>query len=340
MKRKKILYICGSLNQTTQMHQISKQLEDHEAYFTPFYATGVLEMARRLGFLNRTILGGQMASQCRAYLRDQGLSVDERALSHDYDLVVTCTDQLVQANIRRRPIVLVQEGILDPVNLRMSLGKRLPLIPRWWSGTAATGQSRLFRRFCVASEGYRQYFISHGLDPEKILVTGIPNFDDCERYHTNDFPRRDYVLVCTSDMRETTKRDDRKAFIRRAVEIARGRPLIFKLHPNENLARARREIAEVVPGAPVFDAGSAEEMVANAEAVICQYSSLIFVAMALGKECYSYFDLDEVRRLLPVQNQCAAENIAEVCREVLAEADGSRVVPERPGFRVERVGAL
>ena len=31
-------------------------------------------------------------------------------------------------------------------------------------------------KFCVASEGYRDLFISKGVKPEKIYVTGIPNF--------------------------------------------------------------------------------------------------------------------------------------------------------------------
>ena len=75
-------------------------------------------------------------------------------------------------------------------------------------------------------------------------MTGIPNFDDCRRFLRNDFPHRDYVLVCTSDARETLKRDDREAFLQRAVEIAAGRPLVFKLHPNENAgARDRRRSA-------------------------------------------------------------------------------------------------
>lgn len=58
-------------------------------------------------------------------------------------------------------------------------------------------------------------------------------------------------------------------------------------------------------------------MVANAQTVICQYSSLAFVALALGKDLHSYWDLGELRRFLPLQNRRAAKNVADVCREVL-----------------------
>ena len=59
-------------------------------------------------------------------------------------------------------------------------------------------------------------------------------------------------------------------------------------------------------------------MVANARVVICQYSTLAFVGLALGKEVHSYFDLDDLRRLLPLQGGTAAARIADVCRDLLA----------------------
>ncbi len=59
-------------------------------------------------------------------------------------------------------------------------------------------------------------------------------------------------------------------------------------------------------------------MVANCDVLVTQYSSTAFVGLALGKEVHSYFDLAELRRLLPVQNRAAARRIAAVCRELLA----------------------
>jgi hypothetical protein len=132
-------------------------------------------------------------------------------------------------------------------------------------------------------------------------------------------PHRHYVLVCTSPLREIFRGEDRPAFIRSAVEIAGGRPLIFKLHPNENLERATREIRRHAPGALVLASGSAEEMIANCDVLITRFSSTAFVGLALGKETHSDFNMDEMRRLTPVQNGSAALNIAKVCRRVLEE---------------------
>ena len=44
----RILFICGSMNQTTQMHEVSRHLTEYERAFTPFYCDGVLEAMRRL----------------------------------------------------------------------------------------------------------------------------------------------------------------------------------------------------------------------------------------------------------------------------------------------------
>jgi len=149
-------------------------------------------------------------------------------------------------------------------------------------------------------------------------VTGIPNFDDCRRFRENDFPLRGYVLAATSDTRETLKPDDREAFVKRVVEIACGRPIVFKLHPNENAARSSREIERWAPGARVFADGDANAMVANCDALVTQWSSLAYVGLALGKECHSAFDVEELRRLVPLQNGGAsARNIADVCEGLL-----------------------
>ena len=233
--------------------------------------------------------------------------------------MVTCSDVYVQKNIRDNRIVLVQEGITDPETFAFRLVTRFRFLPLWLAGTAATGLSDAYRKFCVASEGYRDFFIRKGARAVKIVVTGIPNFDDCGRYRANNFPHHHYVLVCTSPLREVFRGEDREAFIRQAVAIAGGRQLIFKLHPNENARRATREISRYAPGATVFTTGSAEEMIANCDVLITRYSSTAFVGLALGKETHSDFDMDELRRLTPVQNGSAALNIAKVCRQLLEE---------------------
>ena len=317
--KKRIMFICGSMNQTTQMHQISRQLSDYEHSFSPYYCDGFDELLRRLGLMEFTIIGHKLAGRCRRYLEDHGLPIDYQGRNGPYDLVVTCSDVYVQKNIRDNRIVLVQEGITDPETFAFRLVTRFRFLPLWLAGTAATGLSDAYRKFCVASEGYRDFFIRKGARAVKIVVTGIPNFDDCGRYRTNDFPHRHYVLVCTSPLREVFRGEDREAFIRQAVAIAGGRQLIFKLHPNENARRATREISRYAPGATVFTTGSAEEMIANCDVLITRYSSTAFVGLALGKETHSDFDMDELRRLTPVQNGSAALNIAKVCRQLLEE---------------------
>ena len=317
--RKRIFFICGSMNQTTQMHQISKHLTDYAHSFSPYYCDGFDEILRRLRLIEFTIAGNKVVGRCRTYLQNHGLLIDYRGKNRPYDLVVTCSDVYLQKNIRDNRIVLVQEGITAPESIMFHLVKRFRFLPRWMADTAATGLSDAYRAFCVASEGYRDFFIRKGVRPEKIVVTGIPNFDDCRRYCTNDFPYRSYVLACTSPLREIFQREDREAFIRRAVEIAGGRQLIFKLHPIENVERATREIRAHAPGAMVFATGSAEEMIANCDVLLTRFSSTAFVGVALGKETYSDFDMDELRRLMPLQNGSAALNIANVCRRVIEE---------------------
>jgi hypothetical protein len=317
-RRKRILFICGSLNQTTQMHQVAGELAEHEHAYTPYYGHGYIETLRRARCLEFTVLGDKLRRRCLAYLEREGLPIDLHGRRGGYDLVLTCSDLIVPRNIRRRPVVLVQEGILDPASLPFHLCRRLKVLPLWLAGTSTTGLSKRYDRFCVASDGYRDLFAANGAAADRIVVTGIPNFDDCRRYERNDFPHRHFVLVCSSDARETFKRDDRAAFIGRCVEIAAGRQLIWKLHPNENAARAKREILDLAPGALVYSSGCAEEMIANCDVLVTQYSSTVFVGIALGKEVHSYNDLAEVRRLMPLQNGSAARNIAAVCREVLA----------------------
>jgi len=314
---KRVLFVCGSLNQTTQMHQVARELPEVMAVFTPYYADGLLEACRRLRLVEFSVLGDKLRRRCLDYLERERLAIDVGGRAGGYDLAVTCSDLVVPRNLRARPVVLVQEGILDPDSLGLRLWRRWPFLPRWIGGTTTTGLSRRYDRFCVASQGYRDVFTRNGAPPERIVVTGIPNFDDCRRYLENDFPHRGFVLVCTSDARETFKRDDRAAFIADCVEFAAGQPLIFKLHPNENAARARAEIARHAPGARVYADGSAEHMIANCDALVTQWSSTVFVGVALGKPVHSYHDLDEVRRLLPEQHGHAARRIAEVCRELL-----------------------
>jgi hypothetical protein len=320
------------MNQTTQMHQIALELPEYQHFFTPYYCDGPLEVLRRMNLLEFTILGNGHITRCLSYLKAHDLQIDFQGRSGDHDLVLTCSDLVMPRNILSKPVVLVQEGMTDPEAFAYRLVKRFRFLPRWLSSTAATGLSDQYDKFCVASDGYRQLFVRKGVKAEKIAVTGIPNFDNCKQYLNNAFPLKHYVLVCTSDTRETYGYENRKKFIAKAVMIANGRQLIFKLHPNEKVDRATREINKYAPGAMVFSQGNTNEMIAHCDVLITRWSSTVYIGLALGKEVYSEFDINELRRLLPLQNGSAAKNIAAVCRELLK----ARFAPDELQREVEQ----
>lgn len=310
--------ICGSPNQTTMMHEVGSHLRHHDCYYTPYYCDGLLHWMSRNGLLDFTVLGGMLRRKTERYLHEHRLPLDERGADGRYDLVVTCSDLIVQRNVRGKPLVLVQEGMTDPEDLGYHLVRTLKL-PRWLASTAATGLSLAYTKFCVASPGYRDFFIEKGVPRDRLVVTGIPNFDNCRAFLDNDFPHRGYVLVATSDMRETFKRDDRTRFLARVTEIAAGRPVIFKLHPNENVVRSSGEIRARFPEALIFADGNTNHMIANCDVLITQHSSVVYVGLALGKECHSYFDMAQLKRLVPMQNGGkSAQRIARVCERLLA----------------------
>ena len=314
-----VLFICGSLNQTKMMHKVAAQMPEVNAYFTPYYADGLVHMLARAGILKASILGGRHRRETMRYFKEHQLPLDIRGKRHDYDLVITCSDLIIQQNIRGKRLVLVQEGITEPEGLAYLLVKYLRL-PRYLANTAATGLSDAYDTFCVASEGYRTLFIKKGVKAEKIIVTGIPNFDDLDALRKNDFPYHDYVLVATSPLRETGQFDYRSGFIKHCLKIADGRPLFFKLHPMENARRAYREIRTYTPNARIFIRGNTDHMIANAAAVITQRSTCTFVAVALGKEVHTYLNQDTLKELMPIQNHgISAANIALVCQQVLQQ---------------------
>jgi len=314
----KILFIGGSLNVTTMMHEIAKHLRAHDCRFSPFYADGpVLAALKRLGLLEYTILGGAARARTLDHFRLHNLTVDDGGRNGGYDLVVMGTDLVVPHNVEGKPIVLVQEGMVDPENYRYHLVRRFGF-PRYLANTSTTGLSHAYRRFCVASEGFRNVFIKKGVPAEKIEVTGIPNFDHASSYLDNDFPHRGYVLAATSCLRENMKYENRKRFIQKALDVAGPRRLIFKLHPNEDIVRAKREIARHAPGALVFAEGNTNHMIANAEAVVTKYSSVALLAAAMGKEIHSDLDPAWLEQVKPLQTGGAsAARIASICEEYL-----------------------
>jgi hypothetical protein len=185
--------------------------------------------------------------------------------------------------------------------------------------TSLNGSSNKADIYCVASQGYKDYFAEMGTDPEKIIVTGIPNFDNAKEFLTNDFPYKDYVLVCTSDIREQKFSEDRIGFIKKCVAIADGKPLFFKLHPNEIWDRAYNEIIQNTPaGTMVFQDEDTNHMIANCSELITQYSTVVYIGIALGKPVHSYFNIEVLKKQLPIQNEgTSAMLIASLAREYI-----------------------
>jgi hypothetical protein len=314
----RILFIGGSLNVTTMMHQISRHLSQHECRFTPFYVDGpVLSTLRRLGMLEHTVVSGKPRSLTLDYIKRNNLILDDGGHQDDYNLVVMGTDIVVPKNIAGKPIVLVQEGMTDPENYRYHLVRRFGF-PRYLANTSTTGLSHAYTNFCVASEGFRQMFLNKGVPADRMVVTGIPNFDHASSYFENDFPHRNYVLAVTSCLRENLKYENRKQFIEKSLDIAGGRKLIFKLHPNEKVDRARYEIERYAPKAMIYAQGNTNHMIANSDVLITKYSSVVLLAAAMGKEIHCDLDPNWLEQVKPLQTSgTSGKRIAEVCQECL-----------------------
>lgn len=319
VRKRRALFICGSINQTSQLHQVARALPEVESWFSPFFGNSLVDLGRKLRFLETTIGGNKLRQRCVQYLTQHGLLIDIDGRAQSYDLVVTCTDLLpASPRVSETPTLLVQEGMTDPESWASRLVQKSRILPLWLCGTTLTGTSGGYDAMCVASEGYRDLFVRRGAPAAKLHVTGIPNFDDCVRFHDNDLPERGYVLACTSDSRETLRYDDRAGFLKRVHASAQGRAIHIKLHPNEWIGRARREIDRHCPGAVVHVAGNTEALIANCSVLFTQYSSVSFIGLALGKEVHSYFPHEELVRLLPIQNGGrSAFAIADVARDLV-----------------------
>lgn len=314
------------------MHQIASYLQEYDCYFSQFYSEDfMVKAALWLGLLESTILSGQFKRTADKYLADNNLKNDYARGNYGnrYDLIVVCSDLLIPKSILNAKTIWVQEGMTDKLTAWGRLVRKLRW-PRYLSGgTSLNGTSNCCDVYCAASIGYKKHFSALGTDEDKIMVTGIPNFDNVKSFLNNSFPYKAYVLVATSDIRETFGWENRKIFIEQAVKIANGRQLIFKLHPNEKVKRAIAEIRQHThTNTLVFSEGNINHMIANCDELITQYSTVVYVGMALGKKVHSYFEFEKLRELMPIQNGgTSAQRIAQICKRYI-EHSGT---PE--GFR-------
>lgn len=315
--RRKILFITGSMNQTSQMHQISRHLEDYDCWFSQVYpnSTFLGAILKYTPFVNGTPMADHHRSKAENYLKEHGLQIDYKGCKNKYDLVVYCSDMVIDPRFKETKTIWVQEGMVDRRTLRTGAVEALGIPPYFTADTSLNGCTNICDIYCTASEGYKNYFAKHGTDPSKLIVTGIPNYDNDRQFLDNDFPHHNYVMVATTDMRETYRIENRPAFIKKAVEIADGRQLLFKLHPNEKVKRAEAEIRKYTPaGTLIYHTGNTSQMIANCCELITQYSTVVYTGIALGKKVHSYFDIDELKKLAPIQNGgVSAKNIAQVC---------------------------
>jgi hypothetical protein len=318
--KKKILFLTGSINQTIQMHSISKFLLHFDCYFSQFFSENFfITKAIELGVLDTTIMGNPLRKKSEAYIDKHQLPNDYMAKLNAYDLVVFCSDMLFPKKFLNTKTIWVQEGMIDPYTILSAFIQKTG-IPRYWSfGTSLNGTSNLCDIYCAASEGYKKYFVKKGTDENKIFVTGIPNYDHLIQHIENDFEHHGYVMVATTDMRETYRYENRPKFLQKCVEIAAGRRLLFKMHPNEKKDRAIREIKENCPeNTLIYTEGPTNDMIANCEELITQYSTVVYTGIALGKKVHSFFERDDLLEKMPIQNGGeSAQRIAKICEMYL-----------------------
>jgi hypothetical protein len=68
----------------------------------------------------------------------------------------------------------------------------------------------------------------------------------------------------------------------------------------------------------IYKDGNTAHMIANCCELITQYSTVVYTGIALGKKVHSWFDINELHELAPLQNEgTSAKAIAALCREYL-----------------------
>lgn len=323
-EKKNILCLGGSRNQTSQLHHIARHLEtDYDVYYSQIFGEGFFyKAAAEIGFFDNTVLGrdSSFTKASMEYIRKHNLNYDYRGQSKGikYDLALLSTDMIVPKSFKNIKTVWIQEGMIDPITNFGRLVNRLGLPAYTTASTALNGTSNIADLYFAMSYGYKKYFTTYGTDSSKIMVTGIPNFDNINSLLETTYPEKGFVLVATSDIRELGGNDDRIYLIKEAIKIANGRKVIFKPHPNENIQRVVSEIKSVLPEATIITEPIIDTLIAHCEILITQYSSCVYQGMVLGKKVYSYFPIEELESKKPIQNNGkSAEVISEIVRDFL-----------------------
>ena len=310
---KKILFIGSTIRQTWALHEISKHLETaYQCYFTPYYADGLVDVFRRFGWLESTILGESHQKATLNYIKKYNLKLDHRGNDHDYDLVVTGSDLVVQNNIRGKKLLLVQEEITVPDTPFTQLVEWLT-VPRLLANTSANGLSDRYDIFCVASQGYADRYVRKGLNPEKIKVTGIPRYASLQDARHETTVDRGVVHFATTPLSEPLKPKVRKAYLKEATQIADGRKIRIKLLPKGHVRRAKRQLRKIFPLVPIVVGDNLNQHFARSRESIC-----VLTAFTMAEKLHIFSDAQDVLSLMQVEQQIdSAEKIAKICRHLL-----------------------
>lgn len=322
--KKNIICLVGSLNQTKQLHEISRHLtDDYNVYFTQIFGEGLLfKIAAESGLTDNTVLGknSSFTKASREYMQDHQLQYDYRAKSKGilYDLALVSTDMVFPKMFKKIKSIWIQEGMIDQMKLTGILAKKLGL-PEYSTGdTSLNGTSNQADIYCAMSNGYKDYFARYGTKKEKIIVTGVPNFDNIASFEKNSYHEDGFVLIATSDIRELGGNENRINFFKKCRVIAKDKKVIYKPHPNENLERVQKELRLVLPDAEIITKPILDTLIAHCDTLITQWSSSAYVGLTLDKTVYSYFPIKELEFKKPIQNGgSSASRIAEIAREFI-----------------------
>jgi hypothetical protein len=169
--KKKILFITGTMNQTTQMLQIAHELPEYDCWFSQIFADSPLInfVIKYTSLVNTTIISNHYKTQSEDFLREKGYQIDYSAALNQYDLVVYCSDLVIPDRLLRGKTLWVQEGMTDPYSLWSKVVRKLNLPPYLTGNTSLNGSSNVCDIYCAASEGYKDYFTMRGTEGVKFL---------------------------------------------------------------------------------------------------------------------------------------------------------------------------
>jgi len=316
--KKNILFIGSTVDQIKVMHTISDHLNPvHNCFFTPFYLDNVVSKLGLSRQLENIVFGKNYREDIFDYIQNNDLKLDECGESNHYDLVVTFSTLIIPKNIRNSRIVLLQDLMNEPRNF-------MAYFTKWFKFSSYLNKPssiNLFERYdvvCVASPGYRKRFIRNGADPDKIALTGIPEFTTFPDTLPDDVLQRGVVHLVTLPLWGSLEKEYRKDLQMNLNWIADGRPIYFKLLPTDQPIIATRKIKNTLLNVRVFTGSRNHLKNIYERGLISKRTACLFTASVIGDKLHIFADAEVLRHLKPYQNSTAsAEKIANVCKNLM-----------------------